>query len=157
MERKILKALLFIGIGLLPAIFKDKLNKDWVIIFLLKAYLSSFLDHIVTGKKRITYPVRFLPKYFRINILFDYLLFPLLCVFYNQVTYRSNLMGIFLKVLLFSIPMTLVEVFLERKTKLIKFKKNWHWYYTLLSETFIILFVRMFIGLIRNIQSKKAI
>ncbi|WP_396652643.1 CBO0543 family protein [Metabacillus sp. KUDC1714] len=90
------------------------------------------------------------------NILFDYLLFPILCVFYNQLTFRSNLKGILLKLFLFSIPMTLAEVFFERKTKLIKFNKNWHWYHTLLSETFIMLFVRMFIGLIRIIQSKKS-
>ncbi|WP_413789606.1 CBO0543 family protein [Metabacillus rhizosphaerae] len=83
-------------------------------------------------------------------------MYPILCVFYNQLTFRSNLKGILLKLFLFSIPMTLAEVFFERKTKLIKFNKNWHWYHTLLSETFIMLFVRMFIGLIRIIQSKKS-
>jgi hypothetical protein len=149
-ERRILSGLLAIGLGLLPVVFKRDKLKDWIIIFFLKGFLSSFLDSTVTKQKKVSYPVRFLPEYFRINVLFDYLLFPITCVAYNRLTYHSNAIGIFLKAFLFSIPMTVTEVIFERNTKLIKFHNGWRWYDTLLSETAIFLFIRIFIGAVRK-------
>ncbi|OLS40637.1 CBO0543 family protein [Bacillus sp. MRMR6] len=154
MERRILSGLLAIGLGLLPVVFKRDRLKDWIIIYLLKGFMSSFLDSIVTRQKKVTYPVRFLPEYFRINVLFDYLLFPLTCVVYNRMTYHSNTAGIFLKAFLFSIPMTVTEVIFERSTKLIKFRNGWSWHHTLLSETAIFIFIRIFIGAVRKSLKK---
>ncbi|PAD82495.1 hypothetical protein C2I17_10720 [Niallia circulans] len=154
MERKILRLLLFLGIGLLPIIFRKKQAKDWFLVFFLKGYMSSFIDGIVTSKKRLSFPVRFLPKHFRINVLFDYLLFPITCVVYNQISYHSKLPGIILKALCFSIPMTIVEFLFEKYTKLISYKKGWNWYDTLLTETCTFLISRMCIGIIRKLDKE---
>jgi hypothetical protein len=157
LERIILRILLLFGLGILPLLFKKHPIKDWVIIFLLKGFTSSFVDSITTGQGKLKYPRRYLPQYFKINVLFDYLFFPIICVIYNQFTYHSKVLGIILKIFLFSIPMTILEVILEHKTKLIKFNKGWTWYHTLISETLIFLFARVFIGSVRRltIQAEK--
>ncbi|MCM3361469.1 CBO0543 family protein [Niallia sp. CLA-SR-H024] len=151
-ERKILRFLFLLGIGLLPVIFRKKPAKDWFLVFFFKGYLSSFVDSIVTSKKWLNFPVRFLPKHFQINILFDYLLFPITCVAYNQISQHSKLPGIILKSFYFSIPMTFIEVLLEKYTNLIKYNKGWHWYDTLLTETCTFLLSRTCIGFVRKLD-----
>lgn len=150
MERKILRFLLFLGIGLLPVIFRKKPVKDWFLVFFFKGYVSSFIDSIVTTEKWLNFPVRFLPKNFQINILFDYLLFPITCVAFNQISYHSKIPGIILKCFYFSIPMTILEALFERYTNLIKYKKGWHWYHTLLTETCTFLLSRTCLGIIQK-------
>ena len=150
MQKKLLRIILGVGLLLIPFAFKREKLKDWVLIFFLKGYISSFLDQIIVKKKRISYPVRFMSKYFDSSLLFDYLLFPLLCVFYNRTSEKSNLHSIFLQSFIYSTPMTVLEVLLEKKTNLIRYKKSWNWlitYFTLVS-TF--LFVRGFIAIIRK-------
>lgn len=58
-------------------------------------------------------------------------------------------------VFLFSVPMGLTELWLEKNTKLVKFSKNWNSFYTIsfLSVTFWI--VRAFIALIRLLDKKR--
>ncbi|MFC0562448.1 CBO0543 family protein [Halalkalibacter alkalisediminis] len=149
-ERLILKMLTVVGFLLLPFMYKRPV-KDWVLVFFLKAFYSLFLDSIVVSKKRINYPIRLLPNYFKAHILFDCLLFPMICVLYNQITYRSTLVGIFFKVFLFSVPMTLLEHFAERYTKLIKYRK-WKDAYTFISVSLTFWLVRATIGLVRQLE-----
>ena len=140
MQKKLLRIVLGVGLLLIPFAFKREKLKDWLLIFFLKGYISSFLDQIIVKKKRISYPVRFMSKYFDSSLLFDYLLFPLLCVFYNRTSEKSNLHSIFLQSFIYSTPMTVLEVILEKKTNLIRYRKNWNWlitYLTLVSHIFI--------------------
>ena len=130
MQKKLLRIVLGVGLLLIPFAFKREKLKDWLLIFFLKGYISSFLDQIIVKKKHISYPVRFMSKYFDSSILFDYLLFPLLCVFYNRTSEKSNLHSIFLQSFIYSTPMTVLEVILEKKTNLIRYKKNWNWLIT---------------------------
>ena len=76
MQKKLLRIILGVGLLLIPFAFKREKLKDWLLIFFLKGYISSFLDQIIVKKKQISYPVRFMSKYFDSSILFDYLLFP---------------------------------------------------------------------------------
>jgi hypothetical protein len=150
MQKKLLRIILGVGLLLIPFAFKREKLKDWLLIFFLKGYISSFLDQIIVKKKRISYPVRFMSKYFDSNLLFDYLLFPLLCVFYNRTSEKSNLHSIFLQSFIYSTPMTVLEVILEKKTNLIRYKKNWNWLITYSTLVVTFLFVRGFIVIIRK-------
>lgn len=150
MEKRILKGLFIIGLFLLPFTIKGKHIKDWIIIFLLKGFFSSIMDTFLIKRKKVSYPKRFLPRYFQINVLFDYLLFPITCVLFNQTTYNSNVLGIMFKALLFSIPMTAIETILEKNTKLIRFSKQWSSIHTLVSEMLTFMGTRLFIGLVRK-------
>ena len=150
MQKKLLRIVLGVGLLLIPFAFKREKLKDWLLIFFLKGYISSFLDQIIVKKKQISYPVRFMSKYFDSSILFDYLLFPLLCVFYNRTSEKSNLHSIFLQSFIYSTPMTVLEVILEKKTNLIRYKKKWNWLITYSTLVVTFLFVRGFIAIIRK-------
>lgn len=149
-EKNILRLLTALGFISLPFLFRKQPAKDWILVFSLKAFYSGFLDSFVVRYKKVEYPVRLLPKVFDIHIVFDLLLFPIACVVYNQVTYRTNLKQTIGRVFLFSIPMALVESVVEKKTNLLKFKKNWNAFYSFLSLTFTFWLVRATIGLIRK-------
>ena len=159
MQKKLLRIVLGVGLLLIPFAFKREKLKDWLLIFFLKGYISSFLDQIIVKKKHVSYPVRFMSKYFDSSILFDYLLFPLLCVFYNRTSEKSNLHSIFLQSFIYSTPMTVLEVILEKKTNLIRYKKNWNWLITYSTLVVTFLFVRGFIAIIRkfNIENPSII
>ena len=152
MQKKLLRIILGVGLLLIPFAFKRVKLKDWLLIFFLKGYISSFLDQIIVKKKHISYPVRLMSKYFDSSILFDYLLFPILCVFYNQTSEKSNLHSIFLQSFIYSTPMTVLEVILEKKTHLIKYNKNWNWLITYSTLVVTFLFVRGFIAIIRKLN-----
>ncbi|MDQ0231051.1 CBO0543 family protein [Metabacillus malikii] len=154
-ERLILKFLLILGIGLIPFVFERKYLKDGIIIFMGKGLLAIFLDTLTTGKKKIKYPIRFLPNYFRSNILFDLLLFPLVCVFYNRITREDKYVKMLWKASLTSLTLTIIEVYFEANTRLINFKNSWRWYHTFLSETVTLLLFRLFIGIIRKFDDGK--
>ena len=91
-------------------------------------------------------------KYFDSSILFDYLLFPILCVFYNRTSEKSNLHSIFLQSFIYSTPMTVLEVILEKKTNLIRYNKKWNWLITYSTLVVTFLFVRGFIAIIRKLN-----
>lgn len=150
MQKKLLKIILGVGLLLIPFAFKREKLKDWLLIFFLKGYISSFLNQIIVKKKQVSYPVRFMSKHFDSSILFDYLLFPILCVFYNRTSEKSNLYSIFLQTFIYSTPMTVLEVILEKNTNLIKYNKNWNWLITYISLVITFLFVRGFIAIIRK-------
>ncbi|RBW67319.1 CBO0543 family protein [Bacillus taeanensis] len=148
-EKLILYGLSILGLLCLPFALKRQPRKDWMIVFLLKTLISGFLGNIIAAKKWIEFPIRLFPKAFHSSVLYDNLLFPLLCVYYNQTTYRSKTLGMILQAFLYSAPMTAIEYWVERKTDLIDYKK-WTWYYTFFSLAGTFLFVRGTIGWIRK-------
>jgi hypothetical protein len=148
-EKNILWFLLLFGIINFIKLIRKPPVKDWLIIFLLKGFLSSLLDAILVKKGYIKYPITLL-KSVNISFGFDYLLHPIACVYYNQVTKSSNIVGIFIKALFFSIPMAVTEHFLEKKTKLIKFKKGWTSFTSFWTMTVTFLFSRLIIALVRK-------
>ena len=147
-----MRIILGFGLLLIPFAFKREKLKDWLLIFFLKGYISSFIDQIIVKKKQIAYPVRLMSKYFDSSILFDYLLFPILCVFYNRTSENSNLKSILLQPFIYSTPMMILEIILEKYTNLIKYKRKWNWMITYLSLVITFLFVRGFIAIIRMLN-----
>ena len=150
MQKKLLRIILGVGLLLIPFAFKREKLKDWLLIFFLKGYIANFLDQIIVKKKQISYPVRFMSKYFDSSLLFDYFLFPILCVFYNRTSEKSNIRSIFLQSLIYTTPMTVLEVILEKNTNLIRYNKNWNWLITYSTLVVTFLFVRGFIVIIRK-------
>ncbi|WP_442598464.1 CBO0543 family protein [Neobacillus sp. D3-1R] len=150
-DMKIQYGLLLFGLISLVTMAKKPV-KDWIIVFFFKGFISGFIDSLVINKwNKICYPVRFFPKTFKINILYDLLLFPLSCVWFNQWTMRAPIKEIFLKVFVFSIPMTIIETIAEKKTRLLKYKK-WTSWHSLLSLTTTFLMTRGFLGLVRKMD-----
>jgi hypothetical protein len=148
-EKNTLRLLMVFGILSFVHLIRKPPAKDWLLIFLFKGYISSILDKLLVRKGYIKYPVK-LFKCFDISFVFDYLIFPITCVYYNQVTKASSIGGILIKVLLFSIPMAIAEHWFEKNTKLIKFKKGWNTTLSFLSINITFLVVRAFIALVRK-------
>ena len=121
---------------------------EWLIVFLIKSYISSFVDPIVNKKGFVRYPVN-LFKIFDTSVLFDYILFPLACVYYNQLTKKSSFKEILIKVLFFSVPIAFIEDILEKNTKLIRYGRGWNSIISFVSLTISFLIVRFLIGVIR--------
>jgi uncharacterized membrane protein len=121
---------------------------------LLKSYIASILDNLLVKKGYLKYPVN-LFKIFDISALFSYLIFPISCIYFNQVTKNSSIKGILLKCVLFSLPSAIAEHWLERNTKLIKYKKSWTSFHSFISIFSTFLMVRFLMTLIRKAAQKQ--
>ena len=122
--------------------------KDWLLVFFLKSYLAILVSTWITAQGRIEYPARFLPQIFSNSILFEVFVFPILCVVYNQTTYRSGLKGVIGQAALYSAAMTALEFWLERNTELITYLR-WSWASTFIWLFVSFLFVRVFMAGVR--------
>lgn len=155
-DRTILNILTIIGlVGSLFFLSRKKRNiKDWFLIFFIKTFVSTIFDGPLIKTKYMQYPHRYLPKLFDSNIVFLYILFPLSCVMYNQFTYKMKPLKAALSVFLFSAPMTLVENWLEKNTKLVKYSKGWNGYITFSVLSFTFLLVKGCIEGIRFLEKE---
>ncbi|WP_421378057.1 CBO0543 family protein [Bacillus salacetis] len=149
-EKNLIKFLYFFGISSFVYLIKKPLAKDWLLVFFIKSYYASLVDQLVVNRGYVQYPTR-LPKQMNTSLLFDYILFPISCVFYNQISKDSRFIQCLLKVLYFSIPMTLIELWLEKNTRLVKYKNGWNWTATFFSLSFSFLLVRFTMSVIRRI------
>ena len=153
-EKNLIKLLYFFGIGSFIFSIKKPLAKDWLLVFFIKSYYASLVDQLVVKKSYVQYPTR-IPSKVRTSLLFDYILFPITCVFYNQLTKDSPIIQCLLKVLYFSVPMTITELWLEKNTHLVKYKKGWNWKTTFNSLSFSFLLVRFSMSVIRRLFNNK--
>jgi hypothetical protein len=149
MDRIFLWALLMIGIVLFCFSLRKPLIKDTVLVFLLKAYFSSFFGVIVSGAKLVEYPVRFLGQYFDTSILFEYFLYPIMCVYFYQTSYHSRLLGIIVQCALYTAALTTLEVLCEKYTDLIEYH-GWTGMYSFITIFILSFFVRMLMTLINK-------
>jgi hypothetical protein len=153
-EKNTLRILFIFGIGAFFNLIRKPPMKDWIIIFLLKSYIASILDNLLVKKGYFKYPVN-LFKILDISALFSYLIFPITCIYFNQVTKNSTTKGILLKCLLFSLPSALAEHWLEKNTKLIKYKKSWTSIHSFFSIASTFLLVRFLMTIIRRAAQKQ--
>jgi hypothetical protein len=153
-ETNILRFFFLISIVLFINIIRKPPIKDWLIIFLLKSYIASILDTILVKLGYLKYPVNFF-KIFDISVLFSYLIFPVTCIYFNQMTRNSSIINILIKCLLFSVPSTLAEFLIEKKTKLIKYKKSWTSFHSFASISGTFLIVRFLMALINKASIKQ--
>ena len=153
MERIILWSLLIIGIVLLFFSLRKPPIKNWILIFLLTSYFSTFLGVLVVEKKMLEYPVRFLSNHFTSSLLYENLLFPVVCIYFYQTTYHLRYIGIVIQCTLYTSALTIIEIIFERYTDLIKYH-TWTWIYTFISTFFLMMFVRILMQLINKKENK---
>ncbi|MGC5326897.1 CBO0543 family protein [Brevibacillus sp. SYSU BS000544] len=156
MERMLLRALFLVCMGSIPFLFrKPKLNV-WLTVFFMKGVLASIIDNIVVNSGRVKYPVRPLSKTFDINILFDYLLFPLLSVLWVRMSYNVKPLTMVIQSLCFSVPMSIGQWVLEKKTKLFHWN-NWTPLHTFASVNLTLWTVRGFVAILKKLEPKAII
>ncbi|HZG60197.1 MAG TPA: CBO0543 family protein [Anoxybacillus sp.] len=154
MDKIILWSLFIIGMVLFVFSLRKPLIKDTILVFLLKAYFSTFIGVIVVEEKLVEYPVRFLSKYFEASILFEYFLYPIMCVYYYQTSYHSRYLGIVVQCALYTAALTIIEVLCEKYTHLIKYH-TWTWMHSFISIFLVSLFVRIIMQWINQMDSAR--
>lgn len=154
MEKKLLRLLTFLCIAALPFLFTGSKMRESLVVFFSKGILSTLIDSYVVGTKRLEYPVRPFPKIFKTNIIYDMLFFPILSVFWVKITYNDHFGKILLKSLIFSVPMSVGQWFMERKTRLFKWKR-WSPLHTFSSVNFTLFTIIGFVGLLKRFDKLK--
>ena len=122
--------------------------RDWVVVFLYKCVLDSLWGAPVVITERIEFPYRQFPQLYKISLLFDFWIFPVLCLLYNQVTRERGIWPILYYAVLFSAGMTAIEYPLELYTNLIEYHA-WSWFTTFYTLTITFLSSRAFIAFYR--------
>ncbi|WP_412096011.1 CBO0543 family protein [Bacillus sp. PS06] len=139
----------------MPSWFRNKSKAFWIPFYLLNCIFNYLSDKILVEKKAIEYPVRFLPKVFKVNFIYNFLVCPFITFRFCLSTNPASLKDIILKLLIFSLPQGLYEIILEKKTNTIKFKGNWKGYYSLaLVFAFKIMSLGVYI-ILKNMMSKR--
>lgn len=153
-ERNLLRFLFIFAIGAFFNLIRKPPMKDWLIIFFLKSYIATFLDNLLVRKGYLKYPVN-LFKTFDVSVLFSYIIFPITCVYFNQLTRNSGIWDILLKCLVFSAPSAAAEHYLEKNTQLIRYKKSWNSYLSFASIAATFIMTRGIMGLIQKSSEKQ--
>jgi hypothetical protein len=154
MERIILRMLFISCVASFPLVIKRKSLFMNLTVFFAKGVLSTSIDSIFIKNKKIEYPVRPFPKLFNNNILFDLLFFPLLSVIWVRWTYHSKPSVTILRSLVFSVPMSIAQWIMERKTKLFKWN-DWSVYHTFVSLNFTLFTIRGMAEVLKKMDEKK--
>ncbi|WP_282172339.1 CBO0543 family protein [Cytobacillus firmus] len=154
MEKKLLNLLLGLCIFSVPFLFKGKKMRETLVIFFSKGVLATLIDAYVVGTKRVEYPVRPFSRIFKTNLIYDILFFPLLSVIWVKISYNDNLRDIFLKSLIFSVPMSIAQWYFEKNTRLFKWRK-WSIFHTFGSVNFTLFTIRGFVGFIKKLDRLK--
>ncbi|MDF2036512.1 hypothetical protein P2R12_05835 [Cytobacillus oceanisediminis] len=154
MEKKLLNLLLGLCVCSVPFLFKGKKMRETLVIFFSKGVLATLIDAYVVGTKRVEYPVRPFSRIFKTNLIYDILFFPLLSVIWVKISYNDNLRNIFLKSLIFSVPMSIAQWYFEKNTSLFKWKK-WSIFHTFGSVNFTLFTIRGFVGFIKQLDRLK--
>ncbi|ARK30720.1 CBO0543 family protein [Halalkalibacter krulwichiae] len=127
-ERSIIRFGFIFGIISIITLFKKPSVKIWFPLYIINCIVNYIFDKILVETKQVEYPIRFMPKTFKINVV--YLVCPFLSIWYCQSTYNSRLTGLISKLILFATPQAIYEILLERKTDTLKFKGSWKWLYS---------------------------
>ena len=147
-EQIIMLGSVVVTLGLLLFAVDWRYFRDWVVVYLFKMSIGLILTSAVVEAGLIAYPVRYFPQYFDTGILFEALVFPTLCVLYNQVVRARGAGAAIFYALLFSAGIAFIEYPIELYTGLIEYI-NWSWYASLLSIFSLFLVSRVFIAFYR--------
>lgn len=154
MERKLLNLLASLCFISLPFLFKGSKVRENLVIFFSKGVLATLIDAYVVGTNRVEYPVRPFSKIFKTNIIYDILFFPILSVVWVKISYNDKFWKILLKSLIFSVPMSIGQWFLESNSKLFKWKK-WSPFHTFASVSFTLFTIRGLVGFLKIVDKIK--
>lgn len=155
-DRWLLRVLFVFGLALLPFLFRRPTTKDWILVYLWNAFVNGIVDKFLVSYRLLTYPHRLLANIFDINVLFDYLWYPIITVVYNRWTERDGPVFNIMKLLALSIPVTGFEIWAEKWTGLVKYKKWWRWYHSFSGMLLKSLLTRRWISFIRKVDGAKS-
>ena len=130
--------------------------KDWMLVYLFISCTASLIGSVVAGKRLILYPVRFLSESFKSSVLFDYLLLPITCVIYNQITTYKGFSPSMLFAFIFTIPMSAIEFYFEKKTKYIEYVR-WNIFNTFTSMTITFWVSKLFTMVLNRLKNNQEI
>ncbi|TCJ02216.1 CBO0543 family protein [Cytobacillus praedii] len=113
---------------------KDKI-REAQLIFLFKQVLTWLFGLIVVEMGLIKYPYRlFFKKASKSSFSFEYFIYPALSVLYNlHYPEKRKLLVRILFNTLYPSLITLLEMIALKYTRLIKYEKNWSWYWSFIS------------------------
>ncbi|MFC0560121.1 CBO0543 family protein [Halalkalibacter alkalisediminis] len=154
-ERSFLLITTFIGVVLLPFAIGKRPLKDWIIVYLVSCIGNSFADRLLVSKGYLKYKVRPFRKKLSIHLPFDYILYPLFLLYFNQWTLNSKPSAIILKLFAMTIPQVIIETIAAKKTDLITWKKGWGWQQSFVSLAIKFLMCRTIIACIRILNKKE--
>ncbi|GAE32189.1 CBO0543 family protein [Halalkalibacter hemicellulosilyticus] len=152
-EQKILWSVLITSFLSLIYLLKKPPIKDWLLVYFMNGFSNVFIDAFFVSKNTLSYPTRLFPKILKGNFLFDFVVYPTIMVYYNQVTRNDSVWLMIIKVFLFTIPMLLIELWAVQHTSLIHWKNGWSWKHSFISTTVKSLLNRFTIGVIRKVDS----
>ncbi|MFD1361057.1 CBO0543 family protein [Lentibacillus salinarum] len=153
MEKILLWLFLVLGVILLSISIKKAPLKDWLLCFLTAAYFTTFLGDLIAKYHLLSYPVQLFSK-FQSSVLYEYLLLPLMGLYYYQTTYHKGVVDWCWQALAYSSVLTAFEIILEQNTDLIHYI-NWHWSYSMVSQFLFLLLVRWLMWLINDVARKR--
>ncbi|MDT8861342.1 hypothetical protein N0O92_13970 [Alkalihalobacillus sp. MEB130] len=153
-ERTFLGFVTLVAIVLLPFAIVKRSLKDWIIVYLVSCIGNSYADRLLISKGYLKYKVRPFKKKLSIHMPFDYIIYPLFLLYYNQWTLNSKPIGIILKLFAFIIPQVIIETIAEKNTNLITWRKGWAWYHSLGSLAIKFLLCRATIAGIRKLNDR---
>lgn len=149
-ERQILKFSLILGLFFLPILFRKPSSKLWSTIYVTNGIFSHLTDRALVAQKKLSYPVRLVPKLTKNSLVYDYIICPLISVAYCQATNHSKPLGILGKGILFALPQVAIEYLAEKKTKLIRYKNGWTVLHSYIGILFVKLIFRGLFGFLKN-------
>ncbi|TFJ94385.1 CBO0543 family protein [Lentibacillus salicampi] len=144
---------LILGLILLTISIKKGSLINWLLCFWLAAYLITFVGDLVVEYQMLTYPVQLIP-HFRSSALYEYLLLPLICVYYYQATVHKSLSHSIWRAFIYSGLLTAFEVILEVNTDLIHYI-TWNWFYSLAGQFVLLLLIRWLMRLIAGVVRRR--
>jgi hypothetical protein len=127
----ILISIEWIGTISLLLIFIPKYKiREAYIAFSFKQILTWILGLTVAQLRLIEYPIRLFPYASKADFTFEFFMYPSLCAIFN-VHYPKNkgTFGQFMYYFYYCTTMTILEVFAERYTNILKYL-HWAWYIT---------------------------
>ncbi|MBT2686662.1 hypothetical protein J7I93_00530 [Bacillus sp. ISL-47] len=130
--RIIVIAGIIFGILSFPTLFKKPSAKTWLPLFLASCLVNYFFDSVLVRTGKVKYPIRLFPRLTKINIAYDFFVCPYLSIWYCQSTLKASFPEILKKLILFSLPQGLYEIFLEKKTNTLQFQESWKWFHSVL-------------------------
>ncbi|AXF57434.1 CBO0543 family protein [Salicibibacter kimchii] len=157
-EKILLHGTMIFSVIILAILLRRKKTsiKDWILAYLINGFTNGIIDHVLTTHKKVLkYPVRYFPKLFKLNVAFDFLVYPTFTVFFNQWTDKDKPKAILFKLLTLTVPLNLLELLIEKKTNLVTWRKGWKWYYSFVAMTMKSLITKGFVVFVGKVSDKQ--
>lgn len=123
----------FIAVCFIPREKADKAS----FVFLLTQFFTWILGLVVVEFVWLDYPVRELAKANATSFIFEYLMLPIITIFFIlHYPLSKSLISRVLYYIAFSSSFTVIEYFAERYTLIIEYH-TWQWYWTWVSITLV--------------------